>query len=135
MVGYHVAQRSRLFVVSSATADTSRLGGSNFDVVDVVAVPDWFKHRVAEAKNKNVLDRVFAEVVIDAINLTFFEDAGNSCVQFFGGFEIASERFFNNNPAPMLPFLREPGLAESLHDLRKKRGRCREIEEMILTGA
>src|SRR5215203_7404356 len=135
MVGYHVAQCASLFVVSRATANTSGLRRCNLDVVDVVAVPDRFKHRVAEAKDEDVLDCVFAEVVIDAINLALFEYRGDSCVQLFCGFEIAPEGLFNNNPAPMLPFLRETGFAEAFHDYRKKRWRRREIEEMILAGA
>src|ERR1044071_5003546 len=132
MIGDHVAECSRLFVVTGATADSASLSGSYLDIFDVVAVPDRLEHRVDKAKDKNVLNRIFAEIMIDAINLTLFEYCGNGCVQLFCRFQIAPEGFFNHNPAPMLTFLRQSRFAEAAHDFRKERRRRREIEDMIL---
>ena len=40
VVGDHIAQRTRFFVVARAPADAERFGGGDFDVVNVVAIPD-----------------------------------------------------------------------------------------------
>src|SRR5215213_5233866 len=134
MIGDHVAQCAGLFVIAGATADTTGFRGSDLDVVDIVTIPDRFKHRVAEAKDENILHRIFAEIMIDAINLALLEYAGDGSVQLFCGFEIAPERLFNNDPAPMAILLREPGLAETRHDFREKGRRRGEVEKMISAG-
>src|SRR5256714_1812244 len=69
MIGDHVAQRARGFVVCAALLDADLLSRSNLHVVDVATVPDGFKNSVAETKNQNVLHCLFAEIMTDAINL------------------------------------------------------------------
>ena len=45
------------------------------------------------------------------------------------------ERLFDNHSPPMPVFLvREPGLAQLLHDLREELGRGRQIEQIIRVG-
>src|ERR1043165_2890514 len=105
MVRNHVAQRARLFVVTRATADTRSFSRGDLDVVDVVAVPDRLKHRVAETEDEYVLNGVFAEVMIDAIDLVLGEHFRDLRVQRARGFEIAAEGFLDNDAAPVLVVL------------------------------
>ncbi len=135
MICNHVAQSSGLFVVTRACANTTSFSRGDLDVVDIVAIPDRLEHRISETKDKYVLHRIFAEVVIDAINLTLFEHLGNGGVQSFRRFEISPERFFNDDPAPMIVFVCKICLAQAFHDRGSKRRRCREIEELIFAGA
>src|SRR6185369_5463412 len=105
------------------------------NVVDVIAIPDRFKHRVSETKHEDVLNRVFAEIVIDAIDLILFEDFSNRHVQRLRRFEIAAERFLDDDAAPVLVFFSESGLAETFHDSREQRWwRCA-IKEPVLARA
>ena len=69
-----VAQRAGLVVVAGAGADADVLGGRDLDAVDVVAVPQRLEHAVGEAERQHVLDRLLAEVVVDAEDLGLVED-------------------------------------------------------------
>ena len=55
-----------LLVEAAAHLDRERLRDVDLDVVDVVAVPDRLEHAVGEAQRQQVLDRLAAEVVVDA---------------------------------------------------------------------
>ena len=65
----HVAQRAGLLVVAAAPLDAERLGDGDLHVVDVAAVPERLEDAVGEAEDQDVLDRLLAEVVVDAVDL------------------------------------------------------------------
>ena len=70
----HVAQRAGLLVVGRAVLDAERLGHGDLDVIDIMPVPDRLEEDVGEAEGEDVLDRLFAEVVIDPVDLPLGED-------------------------------------------------------------
>src|SRR5262249_57160077 len=116
MIGPHVAQRSGLFVITCAGPDAFRFRRRNLDVVYIVAVPDRLEHRVAEAKENDVLHSLLAEVVVYAIDLVLFEDVRDQGVQRASGFQVASERFFHNDARPAFFFRGELYYADSTDD-------------------
>ena len=61
-------------VVAGARADAEVLGRGDLDVVDVVAVPHRLEHAVGEPERQQVLDRLLAQVVVDAEDLALVED-------------------------------------------------------------
>src|SRR6185503_1984168 len=135
MIRDHVAQRAGFFVVTGAAADAALLSRSDLNVFDVIAIPDRFKHRVSKTKYEDVLNCVFTEVVIDAIDLILFEDFSNRHVQRLRRLEVAPERFLDDDATPLLVFVSEARFAKTLHDGREQRGwRC-EIEEPVLARA
>ena len=69
MVLEHVAQGAGLVVVVGPVLDAERLGDGDLNVVDVIAVPDRLEDRVGEAEDHDVLDGLFAQVVVDAVDL------------------------------------------------------------------
>ena len=69
MVLDHVAQHAGLVVVAAALADVDFLGHGDLHVVDVVAVPHRLENRVGEPQHEQVLHRLFAEIVVDAVDL------------------------------------------------------------------
>ena len=69
VVLHEVAQRAGAVVVARAAADADVLGRGDLDVVDVVAVPERLEEPVGEAERQDVLDRLLAEVVVDAEDL------------------------------------------------------------------
>src|SRR5262249_29861446 len=73
----HVAKSTGGFIKAATALDAERLGGGDLYVIDVVAVPERLENAVAEAENEQVLNRVFAEVVVNSIDLIFFEDIVN----------------------------------------------------------
>ena len=75
MVRHHVAQRAGRVVIIAAAADGQRLGDGDLHVVDMVAIPDRLEQAVGEAQHQNVLHRLLAEIMVDAENLIFLENA------------------------------------------------------------
>ena len=75
MVRDHVAQRSCSFKVGAAPLHADRLGIRDLHVVDVAPVPDGLENRVVEAEDHDVLHGLFAEVVIDAVDLVLEQHA------------------------------------------------------------
>ncbi len=69
-----IAQRAGAVVVVGARADAEVLGGGDLHAVDVVAVPQRLEHAVGEAERQHVLDRLLAQVVVDAVDLRLVED-------------------------------------------------------------
>ena len=65
----HVAQDAGVFVVRGTVAYIEVFENGDLDVVDVVAIPQRLEDGVAEAEDDQVLDGVFAEVVVDAEQL------------------------------------------------------------------
>jgi len=64
-----VAQRAGFVIVAAARADADCLRDGDLDVIDVVAVPQRLKDRVGEPEHSDILDGLFAKIVIDAVNL------------------------------------------------------------------
>ena len=69
MVLDHVADGAGLLVVGRAAFDAEGLGDGDLDVVDVLAVPDRLEYAVGEPEREDVLHRLLAEVMVDAIDL------------------------------------------------------------------
>ena len=90
----HVAQRAELVVIA-ARAGADRFGHRELDVVDMGRIPDRLEQRIGKAQRQQVLHRLFAEIVIDAVDLIFLEDLGDAVVDFLRRSEIVAERLFD----------------------------------------
>src|SRR5262249_32880528 len=114
-------------------------GERGLDVIDAIAVPDRPKQPVGEAQHNDVLHRLLAEIVIDAENLVFFENAKQLLVQRMRAGKVGAERLFNDDPPPRVVaravvgavFQRQAGLAEMTTDRREARRRRGEIKKAI----
>src|SRR5499426_443149 len=135
MIGHHIAQRAGLFVVPPAASDALHFRRRDLDVVHIVAVPDRLEHRIAEAKENDVLHSLFSEVMIYAIDLILVEDVSDQVVQRARGFQVASERFFDHDARPPFFFGGELYYAESMDDKRRDRWRRGEIVQAVLARA
>ena len=62
-------------VVAAAPLHAELLGHRDLHVVDVAPVPDRLEDAVGEAEDQDVLDRLLAEVVVDAVDLVLAQDA------------------------------------------------------------
>ncbi len=96
----HVAEGAGGFVKAAATFDAKRFSGGDLHVVHVIAVPKWFENAVAEAEDQEILYRVFAEIVVDAIDLMLFENVVDDLVELVSRGEVAAERFFDDDANP-----------------------------------
>ena len=81
MILEHVAHDAGRVVVAGPAADVDFFGHRDLHVVDVVAIPNRLEDRVREPQHEQVLHGLFAEVVIDAVDLLLAEDFVNHFVE------------------------------------------------------
>ena len=129
MVLDDVAHGAGFLVERPAGAHAYVFGDRDLDVVDVVLVPDRLEDPVGEPQGKDVLDRLLAEVVVDAVDLGLIEVPLELRVELLGTPEVPPERLLYDQPRPaaVLAFV-QPSLAQVLHDGGEERRRRREVE-------
>ena len=96
MILHHVPDRSGLLIEKAAPLNSEILRHRDLNAVHVIAVPDGFEKGVGKPEQKQVLHRLFAQVMVDPVNVVFFKDRVNGLVERLRGGQIASERFFND---------------------------------------
>ena len=71
MVLNDVFQRPCIFVEAPPVSNPYLFCHCDLNVVDKIPVPDRLKHRVGESECQEVLNRLFAQVVVNSVNLLF----------------------------------------------------------------
>ena len=105
MVRHHIPQRTCVFIVAAPVLDPQTLGNGDLNVVDILAVPYRLKNAVGESQYQDILDRLLAQIVIDSIDLVFFQHPLQFVVESPSRFQIMPERFFDDDAAPRaIPF-------------------------------
>ena len=66
MVLDHVADAADLVIEAAAAFDAEILGHGDLHAFDEIAVPDRLEEGIGEAEIEQVLDRLLAEIVVDA---------------------------------------------------------------------
>src|SRR5690348_1139455 len=74
--------------------------GCDLHVINEESVPDRFKNAIAKPENQDVLNGLFAQVVIDSINLPLVESPLNFTIELLRRREIAAKRFLDDDPSP-----------------------------------
>src|SRR6266853_4949936 len=132
MIRNHVAQGPGRLVIAAALLDADRLSSRNLHAIDEVSVPQGLRDAVRETEDHEVLHGLFAQIVIDAVDLLFIENLLEVAVQLFCRSQISSERLFHDDASPFtVLFLRESGLAQLLHHGSEKLRRHRQVEEAV----
>ena len=78
------------------------LGGRDLDVIDELPVQQRLEDRVAEAEGQQVLHRLLAQVVVDAVDLVLVELLEDVGIQRPGRGQIAAERLLDDHAFPGL---------------------------------
>jgi hypothetical protein len=89
----HVAQLAGLVEVAPAAFDADLLGHGDFHVGDVVLVPLGFEQAVGETQGDQVLDGLFAQVVVDAVGAVFREELRHGVVDLARGLQVRTDGF------------------------------------------
>ena len=103
-----------MFVVSGAVSDVEVFEDGDLDVVDVVAVPEWFEDGVSEAEDYEVLYGVFAEVVVDAEELVLVGAFVDGVVEEARRIEVGAEGFFDYEASDAVSFVEHSGFAQGI---------------------
>ncbi len=136
MVLDDVARGADAVVVARAASDADVLGHRDLHVVDVVRVPDGLEHLVREAQGEEVLDRLLAEVVVDAEDRVGREDLRHDGVELARAREVVAEGLLDDHAAPrLLRRAGQPRLGElAAHDGERAR-RDRQVERVVAARA
>ena len=94
-------------------------------MVDRLPAPKLLENGVGKAEHQNVLNRFFAQVMVDAINLFFEGEPSQFGVELPGGGEVVAEWFFHHDALPVFSFptFREACGCQVFHDFGKLAGR------------
>ena len=97
----HVAQRAGFLVVRAAAFDADRFRGRDLHVVDVAPVPQRLEDAVAEAEGQDVLHRLLAQVVIDAVDLALGKDLpADARFSSLRARQVVAERLLDDDAPP-----------------------------------
>jgi hypothetical protein len=133
VVDHHVPKGADLIVVTTPQADSVAFRHGDLHVVDVVAIPDRLEDPIRQAKRKNVLDGLFAQIVVDAVDLRFLEDLLDLAIELAGAGQVGPEGFFNHDARKGVLARRavQADGSQVVDDAGKQLGRCGEIEEPV----
>ena len=133
MVLNHVAKGTGGVVISAAAAfhaEVFRTG--DLDVADVFAVPEWFKNRVGEAQDHEILGGFLTEVMVDPVGILLLKGGVDHFVEMAGGGEIGAEGFFHDDARPAaVGRLIETGVLEVDQDVIKEIRSGGDVEQAV----
>jgi hypothetical protein len=110
----HVAHDPGAIIIAGTGANAFGLCDGDLHVINIVAVPDGLKARIGKAEDQHILDRLFAQVMIDPVELLFAHHREELAVQGPRGGGIIPKGFFENNPPPAVRALEEGGVGKLL---------------------
>ncbi len=100
MILEDVSEGAHLFVEAAASADAEGLGHRDLHAGDVSSVPDRFEECVGEAEVEQVLHRLLAQEVVDAINRVLGKRLVQGGVEGLRRREVAAERLLHDQSRP-----------------------------------
>ena len=129
----HVAQGAGFLVVRAAAFHPDGFGGGDLHVIHVAAIPQRLEDAVAEAQRQDVLHGFLAEVMIDAVDLGFFEGAMQFGAELLSAGQVVAERLFDDDAAPA-GALANVGGGDALRDGNVLAGLCGKVEQHVAAG-
>src|SRR5882762_3197137 len=100
MILDHVSQCSGFLIVSATAFDANRFCRSDLHIVYVTPIPQRFKYSIPEPKGQNVLYRLFAQVMIDPVDVGFFKDLMEFFTELSGTGQIMPKGFLHDDAPP-----------------------------------
>lgn len=95
MVLHDISDNTKLVEVTTTSLSAKWLFEDNLDIVDWVSVPASIKEAVSESQDQQILDHLFAQIVINAENLIFGPIRGQSFLKLSRACKIFTEWFFD----------------------------------------
>ncbi len=135
----HVPQRPRLLVILAPMLHPQRLRRRDLHVVYIAPVPDGFDDGVGEAEGQDVLDGLFAQVVVNAVDLLFRKNLVQGVIERAGGGKVSTERLLHHDARPDRTLRRLGGdqsvLAQAHGDVAVEAWRRGQIEEAVVRAS
>src|SRR5947209_1074913 len=130
MVLYDIAGCPGLFIEFSPAGHAEFLSHSDLHALDVVPVPDGFEKRVGKAEVENVLDRLFAKVMVDAEDSRLGKNGVQDLIQGLGRGKVTSERLLDDYTS----IFSDACFSQPLHYWAKHAGRDCQVVQGVLRG-
>ena len=128
MILEDVARRADFLIEATAPSHTEVLRHRDLHVVDVIPVPDRLEERIGKPEVEQVLHRLLAEKVIDAIDRGLGEELMERPIEGLRRGEVAPKGFFHDQSR----LRRTARLRQSLGDGAEQAGRDRQVEDRAL---
>src|SRR5690606_25341500 len=94
----HVAKSACAIIKTGTTFKTYGFRNSDLNMVDGFGVPQMFKHAICKTQCEEVLNSLFAQVMVNTENGIFFKVSSNLAVNFFRRFSIVAQWLFYDDP-------------------------------------
>ena len=102
VVLHHVAHGAGAVVKTRAAAHAHGFSHRDLHALDVRAAPQRLKNGVAKAQHHQVLNRLFAQVMVDAEDLLFLEVPAHVVVDLAGGSQVVAQRLFQHHAGALV---------------------------------
>ncbi len=135
VIWHHVPQCPGVIVKPATAFHADGFGCGDLHMINVVIIPEGLEQAVGEAADKNVLHRLFAQVVVDAVDLLFAHHREQRRIQRLSAGQVGTERFFHHNPTKAVGFVEQPCTAQLPGHLGEKTRRGSQIEDGIARAA
>jgi hypothetical protein len=89
-----------VIVYRAAEDNRNHVRGTHLDVTDEGAVPEGFEDEVGEAQNREVLDELLPEVVVDSEDLLLTQMSLQVLVQLPAALQVFTEGFLHDDTRP-----------------------------------
>ena len=125
-----VARDAGAVEVVAALFHADRFRDRDLHMVNILTIPERLEDPVGEAQNEQVLNRFFAEVMVDAEDLALAEGGHRDAVQLLRRLQVMPERLLDDHPRERAAALRIADHllgAEQLRDDGKKLRRHRQV--------
>ena len=127
----HVLENAGAVIVLAALAHNHVLGHGDLYLVDVVPVPDGLEDGIGEPEHQEVLHRLLAQVVVNAIDLLLTEYAVDVAVQLLSGLQVGSEGLFDHDAPPTLQLVRHARVRQGVDHRFVQPGSQREVVQAV----
>ncbi len=94
MVLKHVAQQTGVIEIVGATLHAQGFCDGDLHMINITRVPERLENDVGKARDYDVLNRLFSEIMVDAEKLFFLCHGFEKGVQTGRGSGVRAERFF-----------------------------------------
>ena len=131
MILDHVEKSANSVVEAPTVLNVESFGHGDLDAANIVAVPERLEHRIGKPRVEDVLNRLLAQIMVDAKDRLFGEVLQQCAVERLRRFAIAAERFFNDEAGVDV----ETALSERGNDNAKKARGDRQIVQRPLGAA
>ena len=99
MVLHHVAQLTHAVVISPTALNAHLFRNRDLNVINATLIPLGIDKAIGKSQHQKVLDRLFAQVMIDSIDILLIEKLSECFIDLSRRIKALTNRLFKNDTA------------------------------------